>query len=57
MEVYIFGVILFFYVVNFVLRRIVCDNVKGFSLEVFVIVERNFYVDDVLLLFSNGDGN
>lgn len=57
MEVYIFGVILFFYVVNFVLRRIVCDNVKGFSLEVFVIVEGNFYVDDVLLLFSNGDGN
>lgn len=55
MEVYIFGVIFFFCVVNFVLRRIVCDNVKGFSFEVFVIVERNFYVDDVLLLFSDED--
>lgn len=53
MEVYIFGVVLFLCVVNFVFRRIVVDNVKKFGLEVVVVVEKNFYVDDVLLLFSS----
>lgn len=53
MEVYIFGVILFFCVANFVFRRTVIDNVKKFSSEVAVVVEKNFYVDDALLSFSS----
>lgn len=57
MEVHIFGATSSLYVANSVLRRTARDNAKGFSPEVPAIVERNFYADDALPSFSNGDGN
>lgn len=42
-------------VANSVLRRTASDNAKWFSTEVPAIVERNFYVDDALPSFSDGN--
>ena len=55
MEVHIFGATSSPCVANSVLRRTASDNAKGFSPEVPAIVERNFYVDDALPSFSDGD--
>ena len=55
MEVHIFGATSSPFVANSVLRRNATDNAKGFSPEVPAIVERSFYVDDALPLFSYED--
>ena len=55
MEVHVFGATSSPCVANSVLRRTASDNAKGSNPEVPAIVERNFYVDNALPSFSDGD--
>lgn len=48
MIVYLFGVVFFLVCLNFVVCKIVEDNVKDFFVDVLSIVWWNFYVDDCL---------
>lgn len=52
MLVMIFGVVFFFCIVNYVLRKIVDDNCEdsSFSFEMIEAVKRNFYMDDFFKL-------